>query len=528
MVKHVEKLYLGIDVGGTKIQTSLIAESGTVFGSDRRATPRGDQAETTVAEIERAIDELLLSHGQTVHQLAAIGIAVPGVVETETGRIIVTPNMNLTGTDLGRIMSDRYKLPVVVGNDCNLGTLGECWLGSGRNTSSCVGIFVGTGIGSGIVIGKNLVTGAGQAAGEIGHLVTRLPITDWQAAVGLKKNKHDGKIAEVKNTGHKKADGKGNMNKSVSKTHRKIAVPPEKNEMPFFGSPVLPDRSALTQCGCGNYGCFETFASRRAIERMIREAVAGGLPSEIVELCGGQLDVIRSGAIAKALKMEDYVVTEIMRYVSQAIGHTCLSVRHLLDPEVILLGGGVIEACNKFMMPIIESIIASDQLPSAPGNRRVLLSSLGDNAVVLGAVALARAQAGRSPLHHDFTVLPKYPKLSFSAEKQLTIGSITAPGDFYLQPDGRLLPRFRKPNKDPNNFRRKEIENTCRGGVELLIIGTDAAGEITLSGKCHDFLYRRGIDYRILPIPEAVKAYNTIAVRRAAIFHLETGQQSLS
>ncbi|MDR3109069.1 MAG: ROK family protein [Planctomycetaceae bacterium] len=509
-----EELYVGIDVGGTKIQTSLITESGIVIGSDRRETPRSEKSETTVAEILNAIDSLLSVQGKMVKQLSAIGIAVPGVVETETGRIIVTPNMNLTGTDMGRLLNDRYKLPIAVGNDCNLGTLGECWLGSGRNTTSCVGIFVGTGIGSGIVVDKKLVNGAGQAAGEIGHVVSQLPIPDWRELLQLKKAKHPDK-----KTTHKKASKK----KTVKPRNKVLSAPAvfSKAEINPAGLVAKINYPDLPQCGCGNYGCFETFASRHAIERMIKEAVACGARSEIVELCGGKLDVIRSGAINKALKLQDRVVTEILRYASQVIGYTCLSVRHLIDPEVILLGGGVMEACNKFMMPIIESIVASDQLSSATGNRRVLLSSLGDNAVVLGAVALARANSGRSPLQHDFTVLPKYPKLAMEENNQISIGNIVTQGDFYLQPDGQVLPRHRKPNKDPNNFRRKEIENTCRGGVELLIIGTDAAGEITLSGKCHDFLYRRGIDYRILPVAEAIKTYNTIAVRKSAIFHCD-------
>ncbi len=498
MPRNTEKLYIGIDVGGTKIQVSLISEAGIVHGSGRRSTPRDPDPKATLAEIALGIEQLLESQQRTLSNISAIGIAVPGIVEVETGRVVATPNMNLSGVDLGSLMSQQYNLPVAVGNDCNLGTLGECWLGSGRNSSDCVGIFVGTGIGSGIVTNRRLTTGAGQAAGEIGHMVAQLPIHDWRERIEQKHPKP------------------GQTKEPARHRHNGLDLQSPRWEPP---KPV--------QCGCGNYGCFETLASRRAIERFIQEAVRAGIKSAIVELCDGNIDTIRSGAISKAIKMQDRVVTEIVHYASLVIGYTCLSVRHLLDPEVIILGGGVIEACNKFMMPIIEAIIASDKLPSAPGNRRVLISSLGDNAVVIGAVALARERSGESPLHQDKRMLPKYPKLAFAPSaggkvrgKVLSIAGESQWGDFYLHSDGKICPRVRKPNKDPNNFRRKEIENTCRGGVELLIIGTDAAGEITLSGKCHDFLYRRGIDYRILPIQEAVKAYNTIQVRRAAIFHI--------
>ena len=64
---------------------------------------------------------------------------------------------------------------------------------------------------------------------------------------------------------------------------------------------------------------------------------------------------------------------------------------------MIVLGGGVIEACSDFMMPIVENIVGRDRLPGARDGGQVLLSALGDDAVVLGAVALARKLVGRSP-----------------------------------------------------------------------------------------------------------------------------------
>ncbi len=90
-------------------------------------------------------------------------------------------------------------------------------------------------------------------------------------------------------------------------------------------------------------------------------------------------------------------MTGILHRAAETLGYACLTVRHLLDPQVIVLGGGLIEACSQFMMPIIENIVGSDRLPGACDGGHVLLSALGDDAVVLGAVALARKQVGRSP-----------------------------------------------------------------------------------------------------------------------------------
>jgi glucokinase len=468
------KHYIGIDVGGTKIQTSLITESGNVWASHRQETPGKCGAEVTLKAIEDAIKALLQAQNLQSNELAGIGIAVPGVVQQDTGYVIETPNMNLSGVDLGNHMKAKFDLPVAIGNDCNLGTLGECWLGSGRNAESCVGIFVGTGIGAGIVMNNSVLSGAGQSAGEIGHIVVQVPCDDWRHKIRQKQNKNE-----------------------------KVFVPKH-----------------LYQCGCGNYGCLESLASRTAIERFIREALQNGEKSVIEKLAGGSLETIKSGVLAKALKAEDKVVTSIMHYASQVIGYACLTVRHLLDPEVIVIGGGVMEACQKFMMPIIEAVVMNDRLLTASSKRRILLSSLGDNAVVLGAVALVRSMDGNNPLQKKTRrVVPHYPTLRLMTENVVHIADKPYSKDLYLIADGSILPREKLPKKDRDGFRLKDIELATQGGVDLLILVSPKAGELTLSGKCHDYLYRRNIDYRILPLGEGVKLYNSATVRRAAVVH---------
>ena len=472
-----QKHYIGIDVGGTKIQTSLVTEAGVVLANHRQETPRKCGAEVTLKALEESIKTLLQEQKLPSDALAGIGIAVPGIVQPETGYVIETPNMNLSGVDLGSHMRSRFNLPIAVGNDCNLGTLGECWLGSGRNSSSCVGIFVGTGIGSGIIINDAVVSGAGQAAGEIGHIVVQTPCEDWRIRFQRKPNKGD-KVFTPKN---------------------------------------------LPQCGCGNYGCLESLASRTAIERYVREALHNGTKSVIKELNSNSLEVIKSGSLAKALKANDPLVTAIMHYVSQVIGYACLTVRHLLDPEVIILGGGVMEACQKFMMPIIEAVVMNDRLMVASSQRRVLLSSLGDNAVALGAIALVRSVNGSNPLQKKARrAIPHYPTLRLMTENVVHIADKPYSNDFFLLSDGSITLRKKLPKKNEDGFRLKDIEKATQGGVDLLILMSPKAGELTLSGKCHDYLYRRNIDYRILPLEEGVKLYNSAVVRRAAIVHFET------
>ena len=340
-----EPLYIGMDVGGTKIRTALVSESGRVFGFLKEKTPQQATAEETVQCIQACVERVLEHFQRTLGDLAGLGIAVPGVVEPGTGNVVVTPNMNLTGIPLGKLLSNHFQIPVSIGNDGNLGTLGEAWRGAARGSQSTVGIFIGTGVGSGIVLHGELWSGSAYAAGEIGHIVARAPVRTWRERLA------------------------GN------------AAP----------CPTDFDSHEFPLCGCNNLGCLESFCSRTAMEREFRDAIAQGVPTCLTEMTQGNVARIKSGVLSKALKVKDPLVMAVVEYAAEVLGYACLTVRHLLDPEVILLGGGVMEACAWFILPIIEKIIDNDRLPAASSPRRVVVSALGDDAVLLGAVALAIA-----------------------------------------------------------------------------------------------------------------------------------------
>jgi glucokinase len=449
------RLYLGVDIGGTKVQASLAEESGAIIGREKSTTPREGGPELVVSTIEKTIDKVLKQAGVPVESLTAIGVAVPGVCDPPSGRVVVTPNMNLTGVALGSHLENRYRVPVALGNDCNLGALGEAWLGSARRASSAVAIMVGTGIGAGFVRKGKLWRGAREAACEIGHILMQL------------------------------------------------------------NGP---------RCGCGNYGCFEALASRSAIERDLRDAVAAGRTTVLTELLEGDLSVIRSSALRRALDQEDQLVTEVMRRASEVLGYACITVRHLIDPEVIVLGGGVIEACSDYIMPIVENIVGSDPLPGAHRGGGVLLSALGDDAVVLGAVALARRQAGRNPFKQRFAVKPKYPVVAQASQGEVTVDQKTYARDIILTVDGkvkkRALDKAMEEHGDSHTVGPKELEKVCKGGPEELFIGTGRSGQLSLTEEAQRFLTQRLIAFQSLPTPEAIVAYNNSKARKAALIHV--------
>jgi len=451
-VDKVPRLYLGVDVGGTKVQCSLVWESGEIIGREKCPTPRKGGPERVVAAIEKCMDDIVRKGGITPSDLTAIGIAVPGVVDPDRGLVVKAPNMKLTGVDLGALLKARFKLPIIIGNDGNFGALGETWLGSARKAKSALYICVGTGIGSGLVQRGRLWRGDRESAGEIGHMIMQL-------------------------------DG--------------------------------------PKCGCGGRGCFEALASRTAIERDLRDAISNGRKSVLLELAGGDLSVIRSGMIRKALDVEDELVTEVMRRAAEVLGYACLNVRHLIDPEAIVFGGGVIEACSDFIMPIVENVVGLDTMPGAREGGRVLLSALGDDAVVLGAIAAARKLVGRSPFKKRFLIKPVYPEIARTRSGKIVVGKETYNRDVYISVGGNVKKRdedqAEKWYGSAHTIGPKELEKVCRGGPEILFIGTGKSGKVELTEDSRRFLAQRSIQCEVLPTAKVVESYNGSKVRKAAL-----------
>ncbi|NQT38274.1 MAG: ROK family protein [Planctomycetes bacterium] len=449
------RIYLGVDIGGTKVQASLVEETGVLLQRERCQTPRDGGSEAVLLALSESMNAVLEAEGIGRDELTAIGIGVPGVVDPDSGNVVGTPNMSLTGVAVGPLMEKEFKVPVAVGNDCNLGALGEQWLGSGRNTASMMGIFVGTGIGAGFVQNGLLWRGARESASEIGHIVMQV------------------------------------------------------------GGP---------KCGCGNLGCFEALASRSAVERDIREAVAAGRTTSLVDQLEGDLSMVRSGALRRALAAGDELVTEVMRRATETLGYACLTVRHLLDPEVIVLGGGVAEACGTFMLPIVRKILDADQLPGARPGGHVLLSALGDDAVALGAIALARIHAGRSPFKKQFAVAPDYPTITSATFGEITVDKEVLDYDIYIPVSGQVKRRKKKLAKKHHGSSHvigpKEIDRICRGGPEVLFIGTGQTDQVHLTEEAQQFLDQRAIRCQTMPTAEVVEAYNDSKRRKAALVHV--------
>jgi len=143
-------------------------------------------------------------------------------------------------------------------------------------------------------------------------------------------------------------------------------------------------------CSCGNHGCLEALASRWAIQRDIRAAIKSGKKSMITQLTKGDLSIIKSKALKESLRQRDHVVVTVMTNAANVLGRACVSINHIFNPEMIVLGGGVMEACGDFLLPRIRKIVKDDPFFKKFKPCQIVAAELEDNAVILGAVALTR------------------------------------------------------------------------------------------------------------------------------------------
>lgn len=166
---------VGVDVGGTKIQSAAM-RAKKVVGSARMATPLTG-AEDVSEAIGDAVTKALADAGAQLSDLTAVGIGAPGTIDSEAGTVSSSPNLpgfqGLEAVPLGVMVSQALGgVPVKLDNDVRVAILGEWNRGAGRGYRHLLGVWVGTGVGGGLVLDGALYEGQG-AAGEIGHMIVK-------------------------------------------------------------------------------------------------------------------------------------------------------------------------------------------------------------------------------------------------------------------------------------------------------------------------------------------------------------------
>ena len=310
----------GIDLGGTKIQAAVVDAKGDVLGESRGPTPTEGGPADVAAAMAAAMREAAEAAGVRTEELAGVGVGSPGDADERTGAVAAA--RNLPGWEgsfpLAEALKRELGAEVRVGNDVQVATEAEFELGAGREFSSLIGVFWGTGVGGGLILDGRPWLGRG-AAGEIGHMV-------------------------VKRGG--------------------------------------------ARCPCGRRGCLEAYAGRSAMESEARRRHEEGEKTDLFKLMRKhEKPRLTSGIWERALDHGDDLAEELIERAVEALGTGIASAVNLLDPEAVILGGGLgIRFGERLMAPLTEEMgehLFADQRPPA-----VRVAALGDLGGAIGASLL--------------------------------------------------------------------------------------------------------------------------------------------
>jgi len=319
----VNDCVVGVDLGGTKIAGAVVDAQGRIRQRVFKLTEAQDGPNAVLDRIVHVVRESVRDAGLELNKILAVGIGSPGPLDPDAGVVVHSPN--LPGWDRVRVkdhVQQALGRPVFMDNDCNVATLAEHVLGAGRGVSDLIGLFLGTGIGGGVIIANRLHRGFSKQGGELGHVVV---------------------------------DVNG------------------------------------PKCGCGQRGCIEALASRHVICREIVEAVRKGRRSVITETDPAKL---RTTLLAQALARNDPLVREIMTKAMEYLGVAVASIAHVVSPEMVILGGGILEALSDEMLAAVENSARKRALPLVMDGVKFVRAQLGEDAGVLGAAVLARQAVG--------------------------------------------------------------------------------------------------------------------------------------
>lgn len=163
----MSKLFIGVDLGGTKIYTALSDENGNIIKEIIKPTEASKGYEQIVEKIKESIR--YVSSDIENNKIISIGIGSPGPLDVSNGLIVNPPNLPFNNFNIVDCLKDEFKLPVFLDNDANAATLAEYKFGAGVGTTNMIFITASTGVGAGAVLNKDIYRGSTSNALELGH-----------------------------------------------------------------------------------------------------------------------------------------------------------------------------------------------------------------------------------------------------------------------------------------------------------------------------------------------------------------------
>ncbi len=167
-----KKYNICLDVGGTKVLGAVFnRKDKIVCRIKKRSTEKGNSSENIEEVIISVTKELIKKANLKKSEINAIAAGVPGVINSDTGVVLFTPNLPWRNYNLRESIEKEFGVKCYLGNDVNVGVLGEYRYGAAKGYKNVVGFFVGTGMGGGLILNGELFTGNQFKAGEYGHMI---------------------------------------------------------------------------------------------------------------------------------------------------------------------------------------------------------------------------------------------------------------------------------------------------------------------------------------------------------------------
>ncbi len=326
--------YLGADIGGTNIRIGLVDEAGRIVARRRLRT----DPQAPPGRVLERLARTALAMGEK-HEVASFGIGIAGLVDHRDGIVFTSPNLPAwERVPVKDTLARLTGLPVFCANDANAVALGEWLFGAARDCNDALVITLGTGVGTGIIAGKRLLLGANHYAGELGHTV------------------------------------------------------------------IFPNGIS---CPCGNRGCLERYVGAEAIVHRCRRRLRlqqhrlasgrnqltlfGGASEQqslLFDLINYDYRRLTPSEIGVAARRGDRLALQVVEETGRLLGLGIYNALMIIDPEIIVLGGGISRLGRPLLRAVQKSI--NSRLYGTNRKFRIVLSKLVDDAGILGASQLAQ------------------------------------------------------------------------------------------------------------------------------------------
>ncbi|MBD2847493.1 ROK family glucokinase [Paenibacillus sp. IB182496] len=165
-----EKIYVGVDIGGTTIKVGICNEEGVLVQTYEGPTDTDKGTEAILNNIATYARLIVTESTYDWEQVEGVGVGIAGFLDIPNGIIKHSVNLGLRNVNLPEYLEPRLGKTVRINNDANVAALGEAWAGAGKGVPNCVCYTLGTGVGGGIIINGRIIEGSSGMAGELGHI----------------------------------------------------------------------------------------------------------------------------------------------------------------------------------------------------------------------------------------------------------------------------------------------------------------------------------------------------------------------